>query len=459
MTEAVRVDPGRLRSLRGGEPGAGPVIYWLRREQRVRDNWALLHAQDLALARGVALAVVFCLVPEFLGAGRRQYRFLLAGLRGVGRDLAALGIPFFLQQGEPAREIPALVAACGAGCLVTDFNPLRISRQWERAVCDRVAIPVVQVDAHNVVPVWQASPRQEFAARTLRPKIRRLLPRYLTELPPMRPHPHAWPRTTPAPDWDAVDRRLAGRPGGRDVAWCAPGEEAARAALERFLAERLAAYATARNDPTVDGQSDLSPYLHFGQLAPQRAAWAAAQHPAAGGREAFLEELVVRRELADNFCHYNPDYDRFEGLPDWGRATLEQHADDPRATTYDLDEFAAAATHEALWNAAQTELVVRGKLHGYLRMYWAKKILEWSRDPAAALQTAITLNDRYLLDGRDPNGYVGCAWSIGGLHDRPWFERPIFGKVRYMNLNGCRRKFEVARYLARVAELTREGRA
>jgi deoxyribodipyrimidine photo-lyase len=457
VTTLRRVQPERVRRLRDGDLAPGPVIYWMRRDQRVRDNWALLHAQDLALDRAVPLAVAFCLVPGFLGAARRQDRFMLAGLRSVSRDLAALDIPFFLLQGDPTREIPALLARCRGGALVTDFNPLRFSRDWEDEVCRRTSVPVVQVDAHNVVPVWQASAKQEYAARTLRPRLHRLLPRYLTDLPAVLAHPYPWPGQAPAPDWDAAERGLRAEIAGQGITWCEPGEAAAHAALQRFLDQRLAAYGTARNDPTLAGQSDLSPYLHFGQLAPQRAALAAAQSPQEVGREAFLEELIVRRELSDNYCHYNADHDRYAGLPDWGRRTLEEHADDPREHVYDLETFAAAATHEALWNAAQTELVVRGKLHGYLRMYWAKKILEWTSDPEAALQIANTLNDRYSLDGRDPNGYVGCAWSIGGLHDRPWTERPVFGKIRYMNLNGCKRKFKVDRYIASMRLLAQEA--
>jgi len=256
-------------------------------------------------------------------------------------------------------------------------------------------------------------------------------------------------------DPDAADR-LAVDTAGPAITWCAPGEDEALAALDRFCRERLAGYDTARNDPTVAGQSDLSPYFHFGQLAPQRAALAVSRH-GGDGAEAYLEELIVRRELSDNFCHHNEDYDRYEGLPEWARRTLEDHLVDPREHLYDLDAFEAGQTHDPLWNAAQTELVVRGKMHGYLRMYWAKKILEWTRDPGEALDLAITLNDRYSLDGRDPNGYVGCAWSVGGVHDRPWTERPIFGKVRYMNYNGCKRKFRVDRYVDAMARLAREA--
>ena len=459
MSASSRVHPDRVRALHPGTPGPGPVIHWLRRDQRAQDNWALLHAQDLALAAGRPLAVAFCLVPEFLGAARRQYAFMLTGLRETARELADLRIPFFLLRGDPVQEVPALLERTGAGVLVTDFNPLHVSRRWEQGVCGRVAIPVHVVDAHNVVPVWRASDKQEYAARTIRPRLQRQLPEFLTDIPPLRAHPVAWPGDVPLPDWEDAGRGLAVGEAGAPVAWCTPGPRAAGVTLTAFLERRLAGYDTARNDPNADGQSGLSPYLHFGHLAPQRAAFAAAQRPASPDREAFLEELIVRRELSDNFCHHNPHYDQYEGLPAWARRTLEDHLDDEREHLYDLEEFESARTHDALWNAAQTELTVRGKMHGYLRMYWAKKILEWTRDPGEALDVAITLNDRYELDGRDPSGYVGCAWSVGGLHDRPWTERPIFGKVRYMNLNGCKRKFRVDRYIDRMARLRREAGA
>jgi len=431
----------------------------MRRDQRARDNWALLYAQDLALAGRRPLAVAFCLVPEFLGAARRQYMFMLAGLRETARELRDLRIPFWLLQGEPVREVPALVERTGAGALVTDFNPLHPSRRWEQGVSEAVDVPVHVVDAHNVVPVWRASDKQEYAARTIRPKLQRLLPEFLTDIPTPRAHPVPWPGDVPGPDWDAAARGLVVGAAGAPVTWCTPGPRAATVTLTAFLARRLAGYDTARNDPNAGGQSELSPYLHFGHLAPQRAAFAAAQEPESADRDAFLEELIVRRELSDNHCHHNPQYDQYEGLPAWARRTLEDHLGDEREHLYSLEEFETARTHDALWNAAQTEMTVRGKMHGYLRMYWAKKILEWTRDPGEALDVAITLNDRYELDGRDPNGYVGCAWSIGGLHDRPWAERPVFGKVRYMNLNGCKRKFRVDRYIDHVARLRREAGA
>ena len=222
-------------------------------------------------------------------------------------------------------------------------------------------------------------------------------------------------------------------------------------AATNFLNHKLKDYLKVRNNPCLDGQSGLSPYLHFGQLSPQRLAFmiSSSELPA-DTKETFLEELVVRRELSDNFCYYEPAYDRFEGFPDWARKSLDLHRNDKREHLYSLVELEDGKSHDTLWNACQQDLIQSGKLHGYLRMYWAKKILEWTVDPETALEYAIILNDRYSLDGRDPNGYTGIAWSIGGVHDRAWAERSVFGKVRYMNEAGCRRKFDVDGYISSV---------
>jgi deoxyribodipyrimidine photo-lyase len=216
----------------------------------------------------------------------------------------------------------------------------------------------------------------------------------------------------------------------------------------------LSRYGAQRNDPTLDAQSHLSPYIHFGQLSAQRIALEVFKADAGEEvKDTFLEELIVRRELSDNFCYYNLDYDNTNGFPAWARKTLDEHRKDPRDYLYSRDQFEQAETHDDLWNAAQREMAKRGKMHGYMRMYWAKKILEWTPSPEIALETAIYLNDRYAIDGRDPNGYAGIAWSIGGVHDRAWNERMVFGKVRYMSYNGCKSKFNIKRYIERINAL------
>jgi len=336
---------------------------------------------------------------------------------------------------------------------VGDFSPLRLVRGWKDAVAERLGVSLAEVDAHNIVPVWVASPKLEYGAYTLRPKLKRLLPEFLEDFPELIRHPVAWPEPGPVIPWENLPATLSIDVTVPEVTWIKPGERQARAGLADFLEHRLPFYGERRNDPTRDGQSNLSPYLHFGHLAAQRVALEVESrqgHDAS--REAFLEELIVRRELADNFCFYQPHYDTFAGFPAWARKTLNEHRGDARPHLYPPAALESGRTHDELWNAAQRQMVRRGKMPGYLRMYWAKKILEWTASPEEAQALAIYLNDKYELDGRDPNGYAGIAWSLGGVHDRAWFERPVFGKIRYMSYNGCRAKFRVEAYLARTRQ-------
>lgn len=454
MSRNVRSD--RIRQLAAGSAGAGPVVYWMSRDQRVRDNWALLFALDQAVERGVPLVVIFCLSPSFLGATIRHYGFMLKGLAEVEESLRAHGIGFTLRQGEVVQTLSSFLHEHNAGVLVTDFDPLRIKQTWKHDLLARLSIPVFEVDAHNIVPCWEVSPKQEYAARTIRPKLHRRLDEFLTDFPPLPelsglPKPAGAGQTHSPVDWQAVRRNLQVNTDVPEVDWLRPGELGGQATLRDFLAHRLGRY-DQRNDPNAAVLSNLSPYLHFGQISAQRVALEVMNSShAPASREAFLEELVVRRELADNFCLHNQAYDRTDGFPDWAVRTLDKHRHDRREYLYGLEEFASAATHDPLWNAAQREMVVTGKMHGYMRMYWAKKILEWTPSPEDAMDIAIRLNDTYSLDGRDPNGYTGIAWSIGGVHDRPWFERPVFGQVRYMNARGCARKFDVQAYIHRFS--------
>jgi deoxyribodipyrimidine photo-lyase len=382
-------------------------------------------------------------------SGSRQYHFMLAGLREVERNLTQLGIAFCLLYGDPGVEIPQFLENWGAGALVSDFSPLRISRGWKSAIAAQVAIPFYEVDAHNVIPCWHASAKQEWAAYSFRPKVHRLRREFLVDFPAMKRQEIRWPEEVES-DWKRAEKSIEAE-SVADIKWLAPGEAAARAVLDDFLGRKLSRYDGDRNNPTMDGQSNLSPYLHFGQISAQRAALQALYGPT--DATAFLEELVVRRELAENFCHYNPHYDSTNAFPAWAKETLKIHQKDRREYLYSLSELESARTHDDLWNAAQKEMLCLGKMHGYMRMYWAKKILEWSESPEDALHAAIFLNDRYELDGRDPNGFSGIAWSIGGLHDRAWKERKVFGKVRYMSYNGSKFKFNVPAYIKKIEVL------
>ncbi|XP_043715541.1 deoxyribodipyrimidine photo-lyase [Telopea speciosissima] len=462
---------GRVRVLKEGVklPGrnVGPVIYWMFRDQRMRDNWALIHAIDQANKSNVPVAVAFNLFDQFLGAKARQLGFMLRGLRQLQRNLdETFGIPFFLFQGEAVETIPDFVRECGASLLVTDFSPLREVRKWKEEMCKSVgdSVAVHEVDAHNVVPVWVASQKLEYSAKTIRSKINKLLPEYLVDFPALQSPTRKWVSTNQVVNWEDliadVLRKGAEVP---ELEWCVSGEDAASELLlgskNGFLTTRLKNYATDRNNPLkLKGLSGLSPYLHFGQISAQRCALEARTfrklHPQSV--DAFLEELIVRRELADNYCFYQPRYDSLEGAWQWARNTLAEHAGDKRENVYTKEQLEKAKTADPLWNASQLEMVHHGKMHGFMRMYWAKKILEWTSGPAEALSVAIYLNDKYEIDGRDPNGYVGCMWSICGVHDQGWRERPIFGKIRYMNYAGCKRKFDVDCYIAYVKKLVGE---
>ncbi len=442
------VDETRVRVLNKNDAGIGPIVYWMQRDQRVEDNWALLYAQEQALEQEVPLYAVFSLVSNFAWASWRQYEFMLRGLEEAAQRLAELNISFHILQGDPTETVPKFVKRVGAGELVTDFNPLRFVREWKDAVSDSVSVRMTEVDAHNIIPCWVASDKEEIAAYTFRPKVHRKLREYLTDFPEVVPHPYV-AEAASEPDFEELLKTvLANRTVG-PVDWLAPGSLAAKDRVRHFILNKLSAYGIDHNDPTQEGQSNLSPYLHFGQLSAQ---WLARQVSQAydtnkESREAFLEELLVRRELADNFCYYNQAYDQVVGAHAWAQKTIAEHAGDVREYVYDKEIFESGKTHDELWNAMQMQFVKEGKLHGWCRMYWAKKILEWTPDVQTAIDTALYLNDKYSLDGNDPNGFTGVMWSICGVHDRAWNQRPIFGRIRYMNYASAKRKFEVNAYI------------
>lgn len=423
------------------------IIYWMSREQRVQDNWAFLYAQRLALKQKLPLHVTFCLVPKFLDATIRHYGFMLKGLQEVATDCSTLNIPFHLLIGYAKDVLPSFVKEHRIGGVVTDFSPLRVPLQWVDDIRDRLPtdVPLVQVDAHNIVPCWIASNKQEYGARTIRRKIHDQLSQFLTEFPPLVKHLYTSKLQAEPVDWDKCYASLEVDRSVKEVEWAKPGTSGGIAVLQEFLSERLKCFNSDRNNPNRKALSNLSPWFHFGQVSVQRAILEVQKYRSRFKEsvDGFVEEAVVRRELADNFCYYNKNYDKVEGAYDWAKNTLKDHAKDKRTYLYSLEKLEGGKTHDPLWNSAQLQMVHEGKMHGFLRMYWAKKILEWTNSPEEALKFAIYLNDRYELDGRDPNGYVGCMWSICGIHDQGWAERAVFGKIRFMNYQGCKRKFDV----------------
>ncbi|XP_077580670.1 CPD photolyase [Stigmatopora nigra] len=459
QNQDVKVNEKRLRfisDVRETKEDSAGVLYWMLRDVRVQDNWAFVHAQRLALEKNLPLHVCFCLfAPKSKLSTRRHFGFLLKGLEEVEKECASLGVPFHLLSSSAGQALPAFVSERRFGALVTDFSPLREPLQWLDEVKKALPpdVPLFQVDAHNIVPCWVASPKQEYAARTIRGKITKLLPEFLTEFPAVEKHPYAADKTFKPVDWAKTLSSLPLDDGAGEVEWARPGPASGSAVLESFVERRIKSFAAQRNDPNAAALSQLSPWIRFGHLSAQRVALQVQRHRKNAGESLapFMEELVVRRELTDNFCFYNPLYDSLRGASEWAQKTLRDHAGDERPYLYSREQLEEARTHDKLWNAAQYQMVSEGKMHGFMRMYWAKKILEWTASPEEALSIALYLNDRYELDGQDPNGFVGCMWSICGIHDQGWPERAVFGKIRYMNYNGCRRKFDVAKFEEKYA--------
>lgn len=427
------------------------VLYVMRRDKRVRDNFALLAAQKRALELKLPLAVIFCVHPQDRYHSYEYYTFMLDGLKMVESELKKCHIPLMALIGPPLERLKGAINHLQPTEVFIDFSPLRGPRQLTEELASDVSVKVV--DTRNIVPVWVASNKQEIGARTLRPKIHRLLPTYLQEPEQIIEHPYTWPGPIITFSGLATQMNSAVSELPRNMVDhnFGSGEVAAHVELQDFITDRLPGYAQNRNDPTKSGASNLSPYLHFGQISSLRVAlevMLAVNQDASlqADTDAFIEELVVRRELSDNFCYYNTNYDSLTGTPTWAQLTLAKHADDPREFIYSKTDFENAKTHDTAWNAAQNQLLKTGKIHGYMRMYWAKKVLEWSVSPEVAIDTLIYLNDFYSIDGGDPNGYVGILWSVAGLHDRPWGERPVYGTIRSMVYGGLKRKFDIATY-------------
>ncbi len=451
MTE---LSESRQRVLKQGGVRGASVVYVMSRDQRVRDNHALSIAWRRAKELDVPLVVVFCLYQKSGQRAREHYQFMLEGLREVESRLATLGVRFVMVLGEPVETLSRTLGHLNPSVVYFDFSPLKGVRLVQQRICGRLECEVRVVDAHNIVPLWVASDKLEVGARTLRPKLHRRLQEYMDDVPMVIDQSGSpWPeKALSIPELHLyIEGSLANVPSNGQKLHFEPGETAARRVLDEFLRLRLPFYADRRNDPTADGLSGLSPYLHFGQLSAQKIASeayaAATVYPELERHvDVLIEELVVRRELSDNYCYFVSSYTSLDGAPGWAQRTLEAHKTDKRAYLYTREQFEAAKTHDPAWNAAQRELRIEGKMHGYMRMYWAKKVLEWSVSPEEAIRTLIYLNDFYSIDGGDPNGYTGILWAVAGVHDRPWGERPIYGTVRSMVYAGLKRKFMISEY-------------
>ncbi len=478
MIEQERIHIQTHSPKGGPEHGASYVLYWMQRSQRERCNHALEFAVEQANELGLPLLVLFVLTPGYPEANLRHYRFMLEGIACTAGRIEARGIGFHLRVGDPVEEVERY--AEGAALLVGDRSYLKTGRRWRKELASRLRIGYYEVESDAVVPIEAVSEKEEYSAGTLRPKLQRRLFQFLRPLSQIdllnrfQGIDHGGGEqggdglvSEDPQDVDGLISRLELDDSVAPVDGLRGGEDAAEELLSPFIEEKLAYFDELRNDPAVDYTSGLSPYLHFGQISPLRIALAAMEREDLE-TEGFLEELVVRRELSFNFTWYDDQYDSLECLPRWARESLEVHEQDFRNPSYSLKQLEEAETHDPYWNAAERELLVTGKMHGYMRMYWGKKILEWTKgsetgkaEPgetqlgsaaAEAYRRALYLNNRYALDGRDPNSYAGVAWCFG-KHDRAWTERSIFGKVRYMNDRGLKRKFKIDRYVERIHSL------
>lgn len=435
----------RIRKLNNKPIINGEIIYWMSRDQRVEDNWALVYAYKLANENGRKLKVIFTLDFTYPLANYRSFSFMLEWLKQVQDKLYELNISFELLIGNPIEKFKEYLNFNQVAAIINDFDPLKIKQLWKKEIANVADCAFFEVDAHNIVPAFYLTDKQEFSAYTIRPKLHKLLQEFLEEFPKIEYYLQNGD-IHKIDYFQNIENYLKTIDYINPVPFI-PGANEAINVLNDFIENKLMHYSEKRNDPSINYQSNLSPYLHFGHISAQRILLEVLSKD---GVEAyskeFIEEVFVRRELSDNFCLYNSNYDNFDGFPEWAKATLNKHRTDKREHIYSIEEFETAKTHDIYWNAAQKEMLATGKMHGYMRMYWCKKILEWTNTPEEAQQIAIYLNDKYSIDGRDPNGYTGIAWSIGGVHDRPWQERPVFGKIRYMNDKGLVRKFNIHSY-------------
>jgi deoxyribodipyrimidine photo-lyase len=451
---ARQLNTARLR------PGADYVLYWSQMNRRVDSNPALVFAADLANERDLRLLFYEGLTCSYPYASDRFHRFILEGVAETEARLRKLGIgyTFYLRRTSADPDDILYRLAARAAAVVTDDYPTFVAARHNPSVAAKIEVPFYAVDASCIVPMARFEKR-EYAAYTIRPKIHKLLPEYLKPVPliamrkPFREAATEFHTEVTITDIDDLVASCEIDHSVPPSASIQGGRRAAERQLANFLQHKLRLYARHSNEPSAHATSGLSPYLHFGHIASLEIALAAQAHARDHKLIAteFLEQLIVRRELAFNFARLAPRLDSLEALPDWVRATMRRHSHDRRDPVYDREQFEHAGTHDALWNATQRDLLLRGIIHGYYRMYWGKKIIEWSRTYEDALATMIYLHDRYALDGRDPNTYTNILWCFG-LHDRPWPERPVFGTLRWMSLDGMRRKTDVDAYIREIDE-------
>jgi deoxyribodipyrimidine photo-lyase len=448
-----KIQEARVQNLNDEEVGDGDyVLYWMQSSQRAQQNHALEYAVQQANELDQPLLVVFGITDDYPEANLRHYAFMLEGLKDAQEALAKRGIKLVVRRGSPDEV--AIEAGRDASLIVTDRGYMRPQKRWRERVAKEAGRLVVQVESDVVVPVELASGKQEHAARTLRPRIGEHIEDFLVELTPTKVGKQSTNMQQLGLDLSDIDAVLDGMDLDRSVGTLSHmyrgGNTSAKEMFRRFSKRSLGDYDANRNQPQTDYVSHMSKYLHFGHVSP---IWLALEARKAKAKQdnidSFVEELIVRRELSMNFVFYNNDYDSYSNLPGWAKQTLEEHKSDEREYVYSRAQLENAETHDEYWNAAMREMVHTGYMHNYMRMYWGKKILEWSNTPEYAYRTTLYLNNKYFLDGRDPNSFANVAW-VFGQHDRGWTEREVYGKVRYMSSGGLERKTKPGQYVEKI---------
>jgi deoxyribodipyrimidine photo-lyase len=431
------------------------VAYWMQSSQRLEYNQALGYAVERANQLNQPLLIFFLVNSNYPEAEYGHYKFMFEGLKEIKKSLSKLDINFYLIDYQQLEDIKKITES--ASLVVSEKVYLKHLRRWKEKAAEMLTIPFYLVESNLVCPIEEVSKKEEYAAYTIRKKINKIRANYLREYQrqKIKNKSEIEVKNKDLNFVDDLDIYLEKMDFAQKCScsnYFKGGYQEARKKLDNFIQNCLSEYDEKRNIPHLNYQSDLSPYLHFGQISAQEAALAALNSKA--DADPFLEELIVRRELAFNFVYYNQNYDGSlkEILSDWAYESLMEHKTDEREYLYDYQDFREAKTHDKYWNAAQKEMMITGKMHNYMRMYWGKKILEWTSDPEKAYQWALKLNNKYSLDGRDPNSYAGVGW-VFSKHDRAWKERKIFGKVRYMNASGLERKFDMEKYLDKINSL------
>ena len=457
------IQPSRIRPLNDApeNTGASYVLYWMGLSQRASFNPALEYAVDEANARKLPVLVCYGLAEGIPEANARHWNFLLEGIADVAAALEKRGISFVARREQPVQV--ALRYAADAAIVVCDRAYLKPVVPFYADFAARAPCRVIQVEGDVVVPLEVASPKHEYAARTLRPKLNRLMDEYLVPLQE-RKVAHKATKLKPESTLDLDDlpklvASLKADQSVKPVRRFKGGTVAAQARLDTYLNQHFGHYATERGKPEAGAASHMSPFLHYGHISPVAVVLAvrAAKIGDAEDKAAYVEELVVRRELAANHIYYEPNYDDYTCVPGWARKTLDAHRNDPRPHLYTAEQFERGLTHDRYWNAAMQEMRETGYMHNHMRMYWGKKIVQWSASPEEAWEIVLRLNNRYFLDGRDANSYTNVGWLFG-LHDRPWGPQPVFGNVRSMS-EASLKKFDADGYVKEVARLAAAEKA